>query len=166
MDNEGAPGRSGAPFLFLPGGRGGFTLVELMIVVAILGILAMIAVPNFMRMRERAKISEAKANLGAIRVTEHAYFAEYTRFVGNQALTPDRSADPARRFPWVTGTRFSLLGYSPDGNVYFSYALLGDDYPTSGYTVEARGDLDADGQWSVWTLSSGHNELTHQGDLL
>ncbi|MDD9304601.1 MAG: prepilin-type N-terminal cleavage/methylation domain-containing protein [Desulfobacter sp.] len=54
----------------------GFTLIELMIVVAIIGILAAIAIPNFMSYQCKAKQSEAKSNLGDIRKTQEAYYAE------------------------------------------------------------------------------------------
>ena len=45
----------------------GFTLIELMIVVAIIGILAAIAIPNFIKFQAKSKQSEAKTNLKAIR---------------------------------------------------------------------------------------------------
>lgn len=163
---QGAPGRSGAPSSFPPSRSAGFTLVELMIVVAIVGILAAIAVPNFLRMRERAKVAEAKSNLGAIRVTEHAFFGEYSRYVGNQPPTPDRSADPPARFPWTPGTRFSILGFAADGRVYFSYSLGGADFPIDAFLAEAHGDLDGDGDWSIWSITVGDKELRHQGDAL
>lgn len=58
----------------------GFTLIELMIVVAIIGILAAIAIPNFMNYQCKAKQSEAKSNLGNIRSMQEAYFAEYDTY--------------------------------------------------------------------------------------
>jgi type II secretory pathway pseudopilin PulG len=134
-----------------------------MISVAIVGILVMVAIPNFLRFRERAKISEAKANLGAIRVTEHAYFAEHDRYIGNQAYTPDRTANPPGRFPWSYDTRFTILGFAPDGNLFFSYSLSGVDSPTDGFTAMATSDLDGDGDWSIWHLAGGDKELYHEG---
>src|SRR5258708_36823907 len=54
----------------------GFTLIELMIGVAIIGILAAIAIPNFLRFQAKSKQSEAKITLSGIYTAETAYFAE------------------------------------------------------------------------------------------
>src|SRR6476660_3236451 len=64
-------------------GQKGFTLIELMIVVAIIGILAAIAIPNFLAYQARAKQSEAKTNLGGIYTSEIGYFGEYNDFQSN-----------------------------------------------------------------------------------
>ena len=65
-------------------GKKGFTLIELMIVVAIIGILAAIAIPNFLRFQAKSKQSEAKGNLGGIFTAEIAYQGE-RNFFGNFA---------------------------------------------------------------------------------
>src|ERR1043166_8458744 len=58
----------------------GFTLIELMIVVAILGLVAAIAVPNFLRYQAQSRQSEVKSNLAGIFASELAYFGENSRF--------------------------------------------------------------------------------------
>ena len=57
--------------------RLGFSLVELMIVVAIIGVLATIGVPTFRTMVQKAKKSEAKVALGGLYTSETAFFSEY-----------------------------------------------------------------------------------------
>ncbi len=61
----------------------GFTLIELMIVVAIIGILAAIAIPNFIRFQARSKQSEAKTNLKAVFSGQKSFFGEKDQFSVN-----------------------------------------------------------------------------------
>jgi type IV pilus assembly protein PilA len=59
----------------------GFTLIEVLIVVIILGILATISIPNFTNMVERARKSEALTNLSAIVTGQRAYHLEHGNYI-------------------------------------------------------------------------------------
>lgn len=69
--------------LFHKRGKRGFTLVELLIVVAIIGVLSTIGVPTFRRMIQKSKKSEAKVNLGGVYTSEAAFNAEYNYYGNN-----------------------------------------------------------------------------------
>ena len=153
--------------------RKGFTLVELMIVVAIIGILAAIAIPNFLQFRLKAKTSEAKSNLGAIRSTQVAYFAVWNVYVGNQAPVPvaNRAGDDQKQ-SWIpngTTSRFSIIGFAPEGNVFFSYSMdagaTDANWPTSadGFDVHAYGDLDRDSVVSDFWVTNLTTEIQKAG---
>ncbi len=57
-------------------GQKGFTLIELMIVIAIIGILAAIAIPQFSAYRERGYQASMKADANSIRIAEEAYYVD------------------------------------------------------------------------------------------
>jgi len=80
----------------------GFTLIELMIVVAIIGILAAIAIPQFSSYRQRAFNSAAESDLRNIMNGEEAYFADNETYVDVTAAT-----GPANSFGDLSGVKLS-----------------------------------------------------------
>lgn len=131
-----------------PATHSGFTLIELMIVVAIIGILASIAVPMLTSHQLRTKATEAKTNLAAIRVVEEASFSENGVYVAANAEPPVIPGPQPTTFD-VAGSDYANLGWAPEGLVYFSYAVeVSAD--RSGYTADAAGDIDGDGVILIW----------------
>jgi type IV pilus assembly protein PilA len=101
--------------------QAGFSLVELMVVVAIIGILASLAIPSIGKYMAKARQSEAKTQLSSLYTAEKAFFAEYTAF----------------------DQRFGAVGYSPEGrlryNVGFANGANGLALPANGYNVTLAG---------------------------
>jgi prepilin-type N-terminal cleavage/methylation domain-containing protein len=64
--------------------RAAFTLIEVMIVFAVIAILAMIAIPNFLEAQTRSKVARAKTDLAAITASLRAYCADYNAYPPNR----------------------------------------------------------------------------------
>jgi len=104
-------------------GKKGFTLIELMIVVAIIGILAAIAIPNFLKFQAKSKMSEAKTNLGAIYTGQLSFFGEQNSYGSFDSINWSPSGTPRYHF--------SLTGWA-DNNANNRGALIANaPVPTS-----------------------------------
>ena len=134
-----------------------FTLVELMIVVAIIGILAAIAVPNFVAMQYRAKRAEVPSNVDGIKTAELAYDAAFDAFVQQTAWIPTSGPDKIQ-YAWPSsGTGFATIGWAPDGNVRGQYTLQSNG--TTGFTVSGRCDVDNDNSNATFTATRDANSV-------
>jgi prepilin-type N-terminal cleavage/methylation domain-containing protein len=105
--------------------RNGFTLIELVIALAIIGVLTSAAIPSFLRYQLRSRSSEALVNLSAIARTQGFYFAEHGEFVGVASPVP-AIAPGSSRSAWTPGSDFDTLGWAPEGGVQFQYQVVAD----------------------------------------
>jgi type IV pilus assembly protein PilA len=151
----------------------GFTLIELMIVVAILGILAAVAIPAFINYMRRAKTSEATLNIDRIFEGGIAYFeAEHVRrgVAGTilmrclpPAAGPTPTADPsaqkynssAAAAEFNASAAWKALDFSMGDNFYYQYEMVssdgcGDSATGETFYARARGDLDDDDLCSLF----------------
>ena len=134
--------------------KGGFTLIELMIVVAIIGILAAIAIPNFLRFQLKSKTSEGKVNLAAIRTAEESYLAEFGIYVAESSQQPNAVPITTKQaWPNPAPVGFDTIGWAPEGNVYFVYSVNVQAGPPQQYTATADADLDGDGVLQGWAYA-------------
>jgi prepilin-type N-terminal cleavage/methylation domain-containing protein len=140
-------------------GQAGFTLIELMIVVAIIGILAAVAIPAFADYMKKSKKTEAALQLNKIGKNDKTYFASNSSYVTvNGAAKPNGTTTAcsgankkfAVQTDWGTDPGWTALDFQIDEPNLFQYAYTGG---SNSFTAIAVGDLDCDGTKITYTLT-------------
>ncbi len=160
--------------------QAGFTLIELMVVVVIVGILAAFAIPNFLRYRAQAMQAEARTNLAGIFVAELSFFTERKEF-GNFTDIGFAVAGPGtNRYTYRTGVGLGA-GLGPNGGnlcgpsgscdtiqtetpaagmITYTGAVGIATTSSAGFTVTAAADLDRDATHDGWYVNDAKQGLS------
>ncbi|MEO6952929.1 MAG: type II secretion system protein [Polyangia bacterium] len=163
-------------------GARGFTLIELMIVVAIIGILAAVAIPAFMKYIRRSKTVEATMNVRKLFDSSVAYYeaehassngsiiarqfplsVAWSPAQGTCATSTGGKCNPATNASVWRNATWTALNFSVDDPFYFSYQYTsGGSDATSTFYAWASGDLDKDGTYSYFNRSGS---ITAEGNV-
>ncbi len=143
----------------------GFSLLELMIVIAIIAILASIGFPLYRTYSTKAKATEATSELGHIRTMQVSYKSVNDTYLTLKANPPGDV--PSSHVPWGNpGANWSELGFFVTRTRYQFGGTFGDTFKiSSSFLLTAQSDLRADGApFDTWTLDN-NAVVTHTDQL-
>lgn len=153
----------------------GFTLIELMIVVAIIAFLSIVAVPNFFKFLAKAKRSEAYMNLSSIYTAQKVYWAEHGSYTTALSGPEGIGWQPEGYSGGGSGEKFYYtygFGSGSEGQNYFTGKLETSHTHMSmtkadktGFVIAAVGDIDGDGKPDILTVDEKNNIKIIQDDL-
>jgi len=113
----------------------GFSLIELLIVVAIILIIAVIAIPNLLRARMAANDSSAAGSIHAINVAEVGYFGAYQTIGFPATMTPLGGADPCSPSPTTSCLLDNALATNNGGAGKSGYMFAATGSVSAGGTI-------------------------------
>ncbi|MGB8468193.1 MAG: prepilin-type N-terminal cleavage/methylation domain-containing protein [Candidatus Babeliales bacterium] len=155
-------------------GSRGYTLIELMIVVAIIAFLSMISIPSFMRFLARAKRAEAYMNLGSLYLAEKAYWAEHGTYTTNLGGANGAGWKPEgysgggaqERFYYTYGFANGKEGEAVfTGKLNTPAAALSNTFANAQeFVAGAAGDIDGDGHPDVLSVNQFNDIKVVQDD--
>ena len=130
----------------------GFTLMELLIAVAIVVILAGVGIPVYLKFMAGAKHAEAGTNLASISMGEQGYKLANGVFLACGVAPRNPPTEDA--VPWAdnAGGTFGLIDFTVAGDVRFVYEVVATANPTA-FTAGALGDTDGDTTMVIFTAT-------------
>ena len=145
----------------------GFTLIELMIVIAIIAFLSMIGIPSYMRFVCKSKRTEVYLNLGALYAAEKAHWAEYGTYSNKLSGSKGVGWAPEGEYQYTYGFAGTPGVNCVEGKLCASHGNLSGITSASrnGFVAAAVADIDGDGKMDIITIDDKHIIKIVQDDL-